>query len=65
MEMPKPHEMSRSEKIAETKRLIDMYNRDLADAAEGMGRLSAEDEAQAKETVEKLTKELEELERGA
>ena len=66
MEMPAPHEMSRAEKIADTKRLLDMYNHDLANDAMGEGSaMNAEDRKRAEETVAKLEKELEELERGA
>lgn len=53
--------LSNAEKITETKRLLDMYNRDLADAAEGTSRMSAEDEERTRETVAKLEKELEDL----
>lgn len=58
--------MSKAEQIAETKRLLDMYNRDLADDAMGEGvALDAEERKRAEETVAKLTKDLEELEKGA
>lgn len=63
--MPKPREMSKSEQIAETKRLLDMYHRDLANDAMGQGpALSHEDYMRTEETIKKLEKELEELERG-
>lgn len=62
--MPSP-EKSKADRIAEVKRLRDMYNRDLADAAEGVGRMSEADEERARNEVERLNKELEELEKGA
>ena len=63
--MPKPSEMSHAEKIADVKRLLDMYNHDLANDAMGEGAaMSAEDRKRAEETVAKLEKELEELLRG-
>ena len=62
METPAPREMSASEQIAETKRLLDMYNHDLANDAMGEGpAMSAEDRKRAEETVAKLEKELEDL----
>ncbi len=64
-ETPAAGESGKAERLAQVKRLLSMYHRDMADAAEGMGRLTAEDEENTRREIERLEKELEELERGA